>query len=254
MAIAITNLTKGGATGSITSQATASISPSPNNLVLLSVTSRTNASVEPNAPTATGNGLTWVQVNTIYFDTTSTSRKKLTLFRAMGSSPSAEAITIDFAGQTQTDVIWVVDQVSGINLSGTNGSGSIVQSATNNVAGTFSTGTFTVTLGSFSVANNGTYGVFTCDNILNGTASAGTGFTQIVNDQTFPSGGNLQTYFTEWKATNDTTVDVSLPGDGATSVGGIAVEIVSSRNLVTNINTNGGINLRPRVFGPGIAR
>jgi hypothetical protein len=143
----------------------------------------------------------------------------------MGSSPSSGAITIDFAGQTQTDVIWSVEQCSGMDTTGTNGSGAVVQSAVNNVAGTFSTGTFTVTLAAFSDTNNGAYGVITCDNTLNGSGSVGSGFTQLVNTQALPSGGNLQTYLTEWKATNDTTVDASMPGDGATSIGGIAIEI-----------------------------
>ena len=73
---------------------TASHTPAPNTLQLLEVVARTNISVDTVQPTVTGNGLTWVLVNDIVYDTTSSSRKRLSVFRAMGSSPSTGACTI----------------------------------------------------------------------------------------------------------------------------------------------------------------
>ena len=222
MAVVGSNLTSGGATGSITSQNTASITPSSNNLVLLRVYSRTGTSVEPNAPTATGNGLTWVQVATIYYDTDSSSRKKITVLRALGASPSSGAVTIDFAGQTQTDVGWVIDQFSGVDTSGTNGSGAIVQSATNKdeVSGG---GTLTVTLGAFSSVNNATYGAFSGDPTNDGThPTVGSGFTALYAAYNATIG---EEGVTEWKSSNDTSVDATMSSSSGAKMGGIAIEI-----------------------------
>ena len=95
MAISAINLTSGSDVIAGTSATTESISPGANKLILASVSSRRNDSVDPLAPSLSGNGLTWVQVNSIVYDTTSTSRRTITTFRAMGSSPSSGAVTID---------------------------------------------------------------------------------------------------------------------------------------------------------------
>jgi hypothetical protein len=119
-----TTLDSGDSTTDATSIATASISPTGDNLILAAVSS-TTASGYPNVPTASGNGLTWVRVNRnpgIYG-----TNKRLTLFRAMGASPSSGAITFDFGGQTQTDFAWSVVEYPGVDTSGANGAGAIGQ-------------------------------------------------------------------------------------------------------------------------------
>ena len=122
-----TNLTSFQDSTDATSYATASITPTANYLVLASVTS--SKSGTPDTPTLSGNSLTWVQYNQIAYDTSGTQRTT-TFFRAMGASPSAGALTADFGGATQTACVIVVDQFSGVDTSGTNGSGAIVQSVT----------------------------------------------------------------------------------------------------------------------------
>jgi len=221
MAIAVTNLTSGSDTDGNSTASTASVTPTGNRLILLSVSSRTGISTQPNTPTATGNGLTWVQINTIYWDTDSSSRKTTTLFRAMGASPSSGAISIDFGGQNQTDVLWSVDEVSGMDTSGTNGSGAIVQSVTNidEVSGG---GTITVTLAAFSDTNNGTFGIFGADtNTTIGVplGTVGSGFTLLAQP------ANTFEILSEWKSTNDTTVDATFNSAAGGKMGGIAIEI-----------------------------
>jgi hypothetical protein len=67
-AITATDLTRGGSSSSSSSYTTASITPSANRLVLAWVTNDRWSS--PDIPTLSGNGLTWVQVNTVEWDST----------------------------------------------------------------------------------------------------------------------------------------------------------------------------------------
>ncbi len=230
-----------GSTTNVNSSSTASISPSANKLELLTVSSRTDISANPNQPTVTGNGLTWVAVNSIVYDTTSTSRRRVTLFRAMGASPTSGALSIDFSGQTQTDITWSVDELSGVDTTGTSGSGAIVQSATNKDE-TGSATSLAITLSSFGNTANATYAGIGKDG--NTSATAGSGFT-ISSD--VASSTNVGTS-TQWKNTNDTSVDISYAS--SVLVGGIAVEIkagtsssvypnISLSNKTTGSNSSG---------------
>lgn len=234
MAVTCANLTAGESLSGATSYNTASISPPANSLVILTVMSRTGISTEPNQPTVTGNGLTWVVIgSSVYYDTTSSSRKKFTSFRAMGASPSSGAATIDFAGQSQTEAVWIVDQFSNMDTSGTNGSGAVVQSATNKEdAG--DGGLLTVTLGAFSSTNNATYGIFTGDS---GNANTvGSGFAQVGNVGT----NNITT--SEFRNDNDTSVDCTLGAAAGACTAGIAIEIkAASVTVVKDVIQSGFI-------------
>jgi hypothetical protein len=217
MAVSASNLTTGTDIDGNSTATTASITPTANRLILLTVTTRTGITANPNQPTATGNGLTWVAVNSVVWDTTSSSRKRVTVLRAMGASPSAGAVTIDFAGQNQTDVVWTIDELSGTDTSGTNGSGAIVQSATN-IDETGANSTFTVTLAAFSSVNNATFGGMTLDTYI--TTAAGSGFT-IIGEK--DEGASALAVLSELNSGNDTTVDIT--NGGTSSYGGVAIEI-----------------------------
>lgn len=215
MAVSATNLTNGADAVDGTVFNTASITPTANNLVFLTFLSRRGDSVNPADPTVTGNGLTWVNIGSINYDTTSTSRRTLTLFRAMGSSPSTGAVQIT-APATLTSCVWSVDQFSGVDTTGTNGSGAVVQVVTNSTASGTS---LTVTLAAFSDANNATFGAFgNSDQIFSSTA--GTGFTKLGDNGDADTSSRCTT---EFKNSNDTSVDMSF--SSATELGGIAVEI-----------------------------
>lgn len=206
-ALAPTNLTNSGNATSLSTYTTASVTPTSNALVLLFVWS-SHASTPGNTPTATGNSLTWVQITTRNFLTT----ERVTMFRALGASPSTGTISIDFAGQAQTRCAWIVTQFTGADTSGTNGSGAVIQSASND--GTSATPT--VTLGAFSSTSNGTYGA-----IVSNTStqiSPGSGFSEI-SDAGAVSGFRLED---EWKSTNDTSVDWGTTNN---AYGAIAIEI-----------------------------
>lgn len=211
MAVVGSNLTNNVSETDANSYATASVTPTANNLILLTVVNRSGDSVNTK-PTATGNGLTWVEIASVNFDIVGTSRRTVTVFRAMGASPSAGAITIDFAGVTQTDCLWSVDQFSGTDTSGTNGSGAIVQSATV----IESDGSTLVTLAAFGSADNATFGAFGDSSAL--VMTVGSGFTQLGRKNSTNSAGII----TEWRADNDTSVDAT---GSAVDAGGIGIEI-----------------------------
>mgnify|MGYP000930239427 CR=1 FL=1 len=222
MAVSGSNLTVGSSATDATSYNTASVSPTSNNLVLVSVAN--SLSGTPTTPSLSGNGLTYVQVNTVVYDASGTQRR-LTTFRALGASPSAGAITISFGATTQLNCIWVVDQFSGVDTSGTNGSGAVVQSATNSA--TSAPSALTVTLAAFGSANNATYGSFSWNDNAN-TATPGTGFSELNEHQQATEQISIQS---QWRADNDTSVDVSLTG-ATGEIGGIAVEIKAATATV----------------------
>ena len=114
------------------------------------------------------------------------------------------------ANQTAVSASW-----SGVNQSGTNGSGAIVQ--TGSATGTAVT-TLTASLASFASANDVAYGAFGVANATS-VVTAGSGFTTI--DQQ-PSGeSTVGDLFAEW-ALNNPAVTATWPSKNA---GALGVEI-----------------------------
>lgn len=104
-----------------TSYATgSSYTPSANALVLAMVV---NTAGTAGTPTFSGNNLTWVEIATVPF---LSSQYRLTVFRAMGGAPSAGTGTASFGG-TQTGCIIRVIEFTGVDTSGSDGSGALVQ-------------------------------------------------------------------------------------------------------------------------------
>src|SRR5438445_7178536 len=96
-AISATELASGGAGPNIKTATTQSIAPGPNQLILAWVAS--TATPNPGFPTLSGNGLTWVGAATAVGN-------RIALFRAMGASPTAGPVTIDFGSSTQKSIAW----------------------------------------------------------------------------------------------------------------------------------------------------
>ena len=219
MAIGQASLTIGSTTVNGTIYNLDSVTPTANNLLLLAVLSESVAENDGAVPSSvTGNGLTWVLIASATTDTYGA----VSLYRAMGSSPSAGAVTINFTN-TQIGPLWQLSEFSGIDTGGTNGSAAIAQSAT--VAGGVGAN-LSVTLAAFGASGNGTFGAFGTY-LDNGGSSVthtpGSGFTEIY-DAWIDAGGWTDTLQTEWRLDNDTTVDATL-SETSTNWGGIAVEI-----------------------------
>lgn len=107
------------------STTTASWTPVANRLNLIAVV--TSHATNAQTCTLSGNGLTWVSIATIQY---SSNARRITLFRALGASPSAGVTTITIAGSSNSDVGWSIWDFTDVDTSGTNGSGAIVQSVT----------------------------------------------------------------------------------------------------------------------------
>lgn len=223
MAITAANLTASFSDTDATSYATASVSPGGNRLILLAVASHKTDTASPNAPTASGNGITWVEVVTFLHDAAGADRSRITLLRGMVAAPSAGAVTIDFAGQTQHACLWSVEEFDGVDTSGTDGSGAVVQNGTQDSQGTSA---LLVTLAAFGSTDNAGYGCFN-KQANPSSFTVGSGFTLLGN---VASTAPVHRLSSEWKL-NDNTVDGTA---GSTNQGGgIAIEVKAAAGADT---------------------
>lgn len=214
MAIEITGLTQGQDGTDDPDAVVDSATYTAGRLYLLTLCSRADA-VQPtissiSAPT--GSGITWTIIGAANNFDASGSRRTMFLYRGVPSSTVTSDFTITW-GATQTAKTWAVDEVTGMDTTGTQGSGAIVQQVPGSGAGVTS---LSITLAAFTSANNATYGAF--GNSGEGALSAGSGFTRIGNQQLSGEAG----LGTEYLIGNDTSVDMS---NGTMDIGGIAIEI-----------------------------
>jgi len=210
MAITATHLSTDGLNSAASSYNTASVSLSAYKLILVCIGSNCTAGTTPNEPTVSGASRTWTKVST-QLDTDNASRR-LTIFRSLSSSANSGALTIDFAGQSQNRCEWSINEFDNIFISGTNGDNAITN-VTNNTSNDNLATSWLVTLGTFSNTNNATFGCIRTNGSV--TFTAGSGFT--ILGQKNNTAGDI---CTEWKDTNDTTVDWT------TSVSGLRVIMI----------------------------
>lgn len=202
MPITAANLTSGSSGVDGTVFTTASVTPGANRLILLALYgARTDANPLA-APTISGNGLTWEQVVLIGGPTGNVTRG-LVLFRAMGSAPSAGAITITWP-TTMGYCFWTVEEFDGVNTGGSDGSAAVVQSATGESSTNVTSGS--VTLGAFAnAADDVAYAVFA--HHANEATTPEAGYTEL-SDQAalyeFARG-----VADEWRVGEDTAVTAS---------------------------------------------
>lgn len=191
---------------------TASIAPAANALITVAVLGRRSTGVQ--TPTVTGGGMsTWTLVASVDYDPISGPLSRVCVFRAMSSAPGSGALTITYPN-SQSNATWIVSQWTGVEVSGTNGSGAIVQSssARGDVVTSLST-----TLAALADPNDVAYGVVGAS--LNGPAvTPGNGFTEIAE----PTSGENTLLEAEW-GVNLTTVSASL--SAAKNAGLLGIEI-----------------------------
>lgn len=187
--------------------------PTADRLILAAISSGAGNSASNVEPTLTGNGLTWSTVVSNQFDAAGAAAR-ITLFRALGSSPTSGSVTIDFGGFTQTVCEWSFSEFAGIDTSGSNGENAVVQSA----VATGASNSLSITLAAFGSASNATYGAIAIERAQ--AITAGSGFTQIHETQLSTPAFTTDT---QWRDDNDTTVDWSWTTNSVN--GGIAVEI-----------------------------
>ena len=193
---------------------TASIAPAPNTLVLVAVLDHQSAAAAP-PPTLSGGGMsTWTQVATLTFDTQGTPLKRMTIFRAMSASPGSGAITIT-SSVTVSNCQWIVSQFDGVDQSGANGAGAIVQ--TGSASGDLVSG-LSVPLAAFGNVNNVAVGVFGVASKVP-VVTPGAGFTEIAEQASNES--PLADLVAEWAANLNSVAATWTSLNG----GGLAVEL-----------------------------
>jgi len=189
---------------------TASISPAANALVTVAVMGHNTTAAAP-SPTISGGMAAWTQVATVTFDGVNTAHKRLTIFRALSATPGSGPVKITFT-TTQSNCQWIVAQWNGVETSGTNGSGAIVQAGTargDNVTGR------TVTLAAFADPKDAAYGVFGIRRSTTGIAP-GSGFTETAER---PSGETPLSDLEAERSANDNTINATWPQANAGALG-----------------------------------
>ncbi len=214
-AIVAYHLTNGVDTANASPYTTGSITPTADRLVLCAVLNTATAAA--GAVSVAGCGLTWAEVATVQYNTAASKLYRLSVWRAMGSAPTSGALTITVAG-SPTGCAWSVTEFSGADTSGTNGSGAIVQSATN---ATDAATSCAVTLSSFASVDNATYAAYALDvnTAITPDATPG-GWTELSDD----SLGSTPAARLEagWNASNDTAPTSTF---SSSDNAGIAIEI-----------------------------
>jgi hypothetical protein len=219
-----------GAEARSTSITTINIDPVPNALVLVWVGSTTNDPT--NLPVISGAGMSWDLVET---HVRNAELRRLSVFRGMSSESAGGSLTIAFGGQEQESAAWGVIQHTGVNTSGHNGSGAIVQTGVADADGFNTSGR--VNLNPPSSVGNATVGGF-----LAGTAieiSPGNGFTEL-----FESGVPRRRVMVEFLPSPSTSVEASWPDPNHWI--GIALELrAGSGGAVASLAPSGQIDCGP---------
>lgn len=200
------------------SQATASITPSGNALVLAAVNSHHNT-LAPNTPTASGNGLTWVVVRSFLWDDAGEQRR-LTLFRALRAAPTAGVLTFDFGGQTQETFTWSVVEFSPVVTTGTDGSGAVEQDVQDPASPAGATAIAAV-LAAFQNSANATYGVAVKESAEDAELTGDGNMIDLHDEQDVDDDVRM---ISQWKDGEETTVDWSWTTTRRAA--GFAIEIV----------------------------
>lgn len=238
MAVAATLLTSGtGSGGTASGFTTASVSPTAYALQLLFIHLSRGGSTNPTAPTTlTGNGLTWVLVTSSAYDAAGVGRAGMWVYRALGSAPTTGTLVVSGMGADSSSALtysWV--QVTGVNSSGTHGSGAIVQTGFSSIS---TSDTPVATLSAFGSANNATIGWLFYRGTPSFAPSAGSGFTSLASDYV---GGTRIASGVEFKASNDTSVDMSFAaggGAGAGAIMGMEIKAAALLGLVVALDAD----------------
>jgi len=213
-ALAHTLLTQGYATANGKVYTTASIAPAANALITVAVLG--HRAYGANAPpVVTGGGMSaWDVVQTVVFDPASGGLKRATIYRAMSAAPGSGPLTITFESSV-SNAQWIVSQWTGVETSGSNGSGAIGQlgaDAVDNSNG------LTVNLAAFANPANVAYGVFGVGS-NQADITPGAGFTLIAQQPSME--GTSGDLLAEW-AVNSPAVSAVWSGLNG---GGMGVEI-----------------------------
>lgn len=205
-----TLLTQGSQVGG-TDAVTASVAPSSNAVVYAFFMSALAAN--PGTPTVSGNGLTYAQEERITFH--NDGDRHITVFRALGASPSAGAITASYGATAQTSHLWAIVECTNVDTGGTNGSGATAQSVTTTVAANT---TLTNNLAALNAATSVHLAAVGLS--INNSTTPDAQFVELADVSTGTGTSGLEI---QW-ATNETAVTPTWPA--AANAGAISLEVI----------------------------
>lgn len=246
MALALNALTSSSDPGDKTSYVTASVAPSANALVVVAVVYADNGSIVT-SPTLTGGGMTtWTLIIEKLFGL---DRRRIAFYRALQASPGSGTITMDFGADTMTGCMWSVFEITGVDPSGTNGSGAVVQSdSTSHASGSGAAHADTVTLSAFGSADNRPVAAFGAEQNSTTEWTEEAGYTQI---HAVAIGAPIVCLETMWHSSSaDESPTSTHANDVAT--GAIAFEVKSDGGLTRKwsipTSASDGNAMRIRIF------
>ncbi len=204
---------------------TGSIDPTDSALVILFVISDGNVGGGAVvAPTVVGNSLTWVQIHHAEFNTIATPVDSVTMFRGLVASPSAGTVAITYA-EDQNSATWIIREFTGIDTSGTNGSGAIVQAVKNSIDSGGADADYKVTFASFTDTTNNA-ALHCAGQKGSGTFSvdSGAGYTELIEV------AGTTTCAMQWNLGN-TELTPQYPDSASRAHGQIGIEIKAAASV-----------------------
>lgn len=234
MAISITNkiAEDSGVISAASYTTTATLAAANNRLYIAVGVLKDGGSVS----SVTGAGLSWVKIA----EATDGSTIYVCAFRALVTSGATTAsITYNFSG-SKSRVFCHVHEVTGMNTSGTNGSGAIVQSNTNNTAGATN---LAVSLSAFAGSTNAAFG---CNahrtNEVTNPDSAPGAYTELADVAASGTGTESQ-----WRIGSDTSVNATWATSSAAAAVAFEIAIATVTGTVNQATETDTANaVRPQ--------
>lgn len=228
MGITPTNKLKENFSSGSSYTTTDTLAPQTNTLYLVSISvpdSRTVSSVS-------GCGFTWTQVATV-----TQGAFTQAVYRGMKSSGlSTGTITVNLSGAVTHNAEIIIDEFVGADTSGTDGSGAIIQSATN---GSASATSLTVALSAFAGTSNFGFGAFLRAGTE--TPTPDNGYTGLAGES--PGSGSSDTGIrTMYK---DSDADPKATKSGNAVWAGVGIEIGSAFYPLVSVTSAGKVTFSP---------
>jgi hypothetical protein len=220
VAITATVLTQGSSTTDELEYTTASISPGNDKLILV-VVANGDTSGANNAPDVFDGDFN--DVDPVISQQQGVGNQRISIFRAMSSSFPSGSFTIEFQSVNE-NVAWLVVEFGGVDTSGSNGSGAIVQSKGGPDSGT----TQALTLDNAVGAGNATFGAVV-GNTQTPVYAAGAGFELVGTGWSMSSPSNKGTAVWDVDGGNP----ITLTNDSTPTTALVGVEIKSGAAVHT---------------------
>ena len=214
MALAFTSIGDNAFTGSGTSRSTAGALPYQDNRLYLAALTYADAASARTADSISGGGITWVKI----VETAAFSFRAMSLWRGLVTSGAfSEVTTFTFSGNI-SNLVYSITEVTGMDTSGTNGSGAIVQSDVRST--TVADVSYSGVLSAFADAvNNATFTAIA--HSVNEVQTEEAGFTELTD---FGVGGSAAMRMgVEYKIGQDLSPSYSWTSGGAR--GAVSAEI-----------------------------